>query len=113
MRKFIIVILLLVSCTNENHSYKGKFCSGEGDTNYLRLIDESFAYFHPNPVLPNLTFLYKSEWDSFAESPGWNAWWTENIYGFSYSATPFPEEPGICYKKQLLIMNLIHGYENF
>ena len=73
--------------------YNGKFCSGTGDSDYLRLIDESFAFFHPNPVVPNLTMLYNSDWDTFTEGAGWGAWWIQNSYGFSYAATPFLQEP--------------------
>ncbi|HEX7410906.1 MAG TPA: hypothetical protein VF298_02075 [Bacteroidales bacterium] len=73
--------------------YEGKFCSGTGDTDYLRLIDESFAFFHPNPVVPNLTMIYNSGWDTFTEGAGWGAWWIQNSYGFSYAATPFLQEP--------------------
>jgi len=73
--------------------YSGKFCSGSGDIDFLRLIDESFAFFHPNPTVPNLTMVYKPEWDTFSEGAGWNAWWIQNSYGFSYASTPFLQEP--------------------
>lgn len=75
--------------------YNGKYCKGEGDVDFLRLIDESFAFFHPNPVVPNLTMVYKPEWDTFTEGAGWGAWWIQNSYGFSYAATPFLKEPWI------------------
>ncbi len=74
-------------------SYEGKFCSGTGDLNFLRLIDESFAFFHPNAVVPNLSMIYNGDWDTFTEGAGWGAWWIQNSYGFSYAATPFLQEP--------------------
>lgn len=74
-------------------TYDGKFCAGAGDMDFLRLIDESFAFFNPNPIVPNLTMVYKPEWDTLVEAGGWNAWWIQNSYGFSYAATPFLEEP--------------------
>lgn len=74
-------------------SYEGKYCSGSGDADYLRLIDESFAFFHSNPVVPNLTMIYNEEWNTFTEGAGWGAWWIQNSYGFSYAATPFLQEP--------------------
>ena len=74
-------------------AYEGKYCSGTGDINFLRLIDESFAFFHPNHVVPNLTMIYNPDWDTFTEGAGWGAWWIQNSYGFSYSATPFLQEP--------------------
>lgn len=73
--------------------YDGRFCAGEGDRDFLRLIDESFAFFHPNPIVPNLTMLYQPEWDTFVEAGGWRGWWIQNSYGFSYAATPFLPEP--------------------
>lgn len=73
--------------------YQGKYCSGTGDADFLRLIDESFAFFHPNPVVPNITMIYNGDWDTFTEGAGWGAWWIQNSYGFSYAATPFLQEP--------------------
>ncbi|MCL5098519.1 MAG: hypothetical protein M1608_13515 [Candidatus Omnitrophica bacterium] len=73
--------------------YEGKYCKGAGDVGFLKLIDESFAFFHANPDLPNLTMLYKADWDTFEEGAGWGAWWIQNSYGFSYAATPFLSEP--------------------
>ena len=73
--------------------YEGIYCSGTGDVDFLQLIDESFAFFHPNPVVPNLTMVYKPEWNTFSEGAAWDAWWIQNSYGFSYAATPFLQEP--------------------
>jgi hypothetical protein len=94
---FVIPILsLFISCgpgSGEGSRYDGEFCMGTGDTSYLRLIDESFSFFTPNAGVPNLAMLYKPEWDTFVEGAGWNAWWIQNSYGFSYAATPFLPEP--------------------
>ena len=76
-------------------AYEGRFCAGEGDVDFLRLIDESFAFFNPNPIVPNMTMVYKPEWDTLVEAGGWNAWWIQNSYGFSYAATPFLQEPWV------------------
>jgi hypothetical protein len=73
--------------------YKGQFCEGKGDAAFLRLIDESFAFLHPNPAVPNVAMLYNPEWDTFVEGAGWGGWWIQNSYGFSYGATPFLAEP--------------------
>ena len=99
MKTLSVVILVLISLglfgqgTGKSGRYDGKFCTGTGDVDYLRLIDESFAFFHPNPVVPNLTMIYNSGWDTFTEGAGWGAWWIQNSYGFSYAATPFLQEP--------------------
>ena len=95
---FIAVFLLIGSLLNGQESqksdeYEGKFCSGSGDVDFLRLIDESFAVLHPNPTIPNISQVYKPEWDTFSEGAGWGGWWIQNGYGFSYAATPFLQEP--------------------
>jgi hypothetical protein len=41
--------------------FEGKYCSGAGDVAYLKLIDESFAIFHANPDVPNLTMVYQHD----------------------------------------------------
>ncbi|MCC6581809.1 MAG: hypothetical protein IT440_15360, partial [Phycisphaeraceae bacterium] len=73
--------------------FNGQFCAGDGDVNFLRLIDESFAFFDPNPFVPNVAMLYKPAWNTFAEGANWRGWWIQNSYGFSYAATPFLGEP--------------------
>lgn len=93
MRYLIFIILFLGASGKDKHDYEGKYCSGDGDVNYLRLIDESFACFHPNSTVPNLSMLYKPEWDTFVEGAGWGAWWIQNSYGFAYASSPFLEEP--------------------
>jgi hypothetical protein len=95
---FIVVFLLIGSLLNGQEKqkvnyYEGKFCSGSGDIDFLRLIDESFAVLHPNPTIPNISQVYKPEWDTFSEGAGWGGWWIQNSYGFSYAATPFLQEP--------------------
>ncbi len=98
--KTLPIILLALMCSisckpdyRKSTHYDGKFCSGSGDVDFVRLIDESFAFFNPNPTVPNLTMVYNSEWDTFFESAGWDAWWIQNSYGFSYAVTPFLQEP--------------------
>ena len=101
MKKLFILLFAIpvifahasVTSKQEQDQYKGKYCFGTGNVEFLRLIDESFAFFHSNPVVPNLTMLYNGEWNTFTEGAGWGAWWIQNSYGFSYSATPFLQEP--------------------
>ncbi|MCY1723184.1 hypothetical protein OU798_22740 [Prolixibacteraceae bacterium Z1-6] len=101
MKKMTLLLGVLLILTAQaqdkpvNGNYAGKYCSGTGDSDFLRLIDESFAFFHANPIVPNLTMIYKADWNTFAEGAGWGAWWIQNSYGFSYSATPFLEDPWI------------------
>jgi hypothetical protein len=92
----LVALIFSLSCgpgPKNSARYDGKYCSGEGDADYLRLIDESFAFLNPNPAVPNISMIYNPEWDTFVEGAGWNAWWIQNSYGFSYAATPFLREP--------------------
>ena len=99
MKTFSVILLILISSLSYGQDmakagrFNGQFCTGKGDVNFLRLIDESFAFFHPNPNVPNVAMIYEPKWDTFLESSGWDAWWIQNSYGFSYSATPFLSEP--------------------
>jgi hypothetical protein len=91
-----LVLIFSMACgtgSGKPDRYDGEFCKGEGDVEFLRLIDESFAFFNPNPIVPNLTMLYQPEWDTYVEGAGWGGWWIQNSYGFSYAATPFLQEP--------------------
>jgi len=75
--KRIILLMAIASlswqCVPRTDRYDGQYCAGAGDVDFLRLIDESFAFFHPNPIVPNLTMVYKLEWDTFVEGAGWDA----------------------------------------
>lgn len=99
MKKLSVVLFLLLNVavfgqdSAKPNQYEGIYCSGTGDIDFLRLIDESFAFFNPNPVVPNLTMVYKPDWNTFSEGAAWDAWWIQNSYGFSYAATPFLQEP--------------------
>jgi hypothetical protein len=83
----------LSPATAGTDAFEGKYCAGVGDAGDLKLIDESFAFLHANPNVPNLTMVYQPDWDSFEEGAGWGGWWIQNGYGFSYAATPFLQEP--------------------
>jgi len=100
MKSFILkplvlsmIVAIAVPSAAGAGAFEGRYCRGEGDVGYLRLIDESFAFFHANPDVPNLTMVYQPDWDTFCEGAGWGAWWIQNSYGFSYAATPFLQEP--------------------
>lgn len=73
--------------------YKGRYCEGKGDAEFLRIIDESFRFFHPNPDTQNISMLYDPEWDCLIEGASWRAWWIQNSYGPTYCSLPFLQEP--------------------
>ncbi|UCH36352.1 MAG: hypothetical protein JSV65_08360 [Armatimonadota bacterium] len=77
--------------------YQGRYCGGTGDVEYLRLIDRSFAFFHPSPGQPNISMLYNADWDCLVEGPMWGGWWVQNSYGPTYCALPFLQEPWLTF----------------
>lgn len=90
---FETIIIALAAANAQAETYRGKYCEGTGDVELLKLLDQSFAFFHADPNVPNLTMLYEPNWDTFAEGAGWQGWWIQNSYGFAYSVTPFLQEP--------------------
>lgn len=74
-------------------AYKGRYCEGSGDVDFLRLIDQSFAFFHPTHETHNISMLYVPESDALSEGAAWGAWWIQNSYGPTYCALPFLQEP--------------------
>jgi len=102
MHRILIVMGLVILVMSNadaagklNADFRGRYCDGSGDAEFLKLVDESFQFFHPGENVPNLTMLYQPDWDTFAEGAGWGAWWIQNSYGFSYCSTPFLQEPWI------------------
>lgn len=92
----IIGTLALISATvipSQATEYKGKYCEGKGDVEYLQMIDHSFEYFHPNPDVQNISMVYFPGWDTFVLGPQWLLWWTQNSYGTTYCSLPFLQEP--------------------
>lgn len=74
-------------------SFEGKFFSGEGDAEYLELLDISARMFHADPEFQNVAMLYTPAWNGLVEGPTWGAWWIQNSYGTTYCALPFAVEP--------------------
>ena len=73
--------------------FDGAFYSGEGDTEYLRLLDIARRMFRPDPQYQNITMLYQPRWNGLVEGPSWGAWWIQNSYGPSFCSLPFLLEP--------------------
>ncbi|HUV04604.1 MAG TPA: hypothetical protein VMX94_05805 [Armatimonadota bacterium] len=94
----ILIILLGVAAGGVSAGeYRGRYCSGRGDVEYLRLIDRSFDFFHPNPDSPNISMLYYPDWDCLIEGSRWPGWWVQNSYGTTYCAIPFLQEPWLTF----------------
>jgi len=73
--------------------FEGRYFSGEGDVEYLRLLDVARRMFAPDPEFQNAAMLYTPSWNGFVEGPKWGAWWIQNSYGPSYCSLPFLTEP--------------------
>ncbi len=78
-------------------SFDGKYYRGEGDPDYLQLLDLSRRMFDPDPEFQNMPMLYMPDWNGFVEGPTWGAWWIQNSYGTTYCALPFYVEPYISF----------------
>jgi len=92
-----MALLLATASGAIGAEYRGRYCSGKGDIEYLRLIDRSFEFFHPSPDVPNISMLYHPEWDCLIEGSNWVAWWIQNSYGPTYCALPFLREPWVTF----------------
>lgn len=77
--------------------FEGKFYSGKGDLEFLRLLELSRQFFAPSPVMQDISMLYSKDWNGFVEGPTWNAWWVQNSYGTSFAELPFLEEPYVTF----------------
>jgi len=73
--------------------FMGNYYWGEGDREYLELLDISRRMFAPDPEFQNLAMLYTPAWNGLVEGPTWGAWWIQNSYGPTYCSLPFLDEP--------------------
>ena len=76
-----------------NAAFDGKYFSGEGDAEFLQLLDFSRRVVETDPEYQSLSMLYMPLWNGFVEGPTWDAWWIQNSYGPTFCLTPFLEEP--------------------
>ena len=96
---FVIIFLAGLVCLVPSTSlpgaerFDGQFYRGEGDAEYLKLLDISRRMFEPDPEFQNLAMLYTPAWNGLVEGPTWGAWWIQNSYGPTYCALPFWQEP--------------------
>jgi len=94
-RVFIVAVLggLLMTSAGAAERFDGKYYRGEGDVEYVQLLDTAYRMFYPDPELQNISMLYSPAWNGFVEGPTWGAWWIQNSYGPTYCALPFFLEP--------------------
>jgi hypothetical protein len=102
MKKYFVTglcISFLNSCVTADNQprFEGKYYSGQGDVEYVELLDSARRMFDPDPYLPNIAMFYKPQWNGFVLSPNWGMWWVQNTYGTTYCALPFYMEPYTTY----------------
>jgi hypothetical protein len=78
-------------------SFDGRFFRGEGDLEYLQLLDISRRMYADDPEFQNMAMLYQPSWNGLVEGPTWGAWWVQNSYGTTFCALPFYEEPFVTF----------------
>jgi hypothetical protein len=94
-----LIAAVLVACAaaagfaSAAERFDGNYYQGEGDTDYLQLLDTSARLFYPSPEYQNISMLYTPAWNGFVEGPTWGAWWIQNSYGPTYCSLPFFTEP--------------------
>jgi hypothetical protein len=77
--------------------FEGRYFAGEGDAEYLQMLDLSRRMFEPDPEYQHLAMLYTPAWNGLVEGPTWGAWWIQNSYGPTYCALPFWQEPFVTF----------------
>jgi hypothetical protein len=77
--------------------FEGQYYHGEGDIEYLQLLDIARRQFEPDPEFQNMPMLYTPAWNGLVEGPTWGAWWIQNSYGPTYCALPFWQEPFVTF----------------
>ncbi len=88
---------LLTCSTAVADSFDGRFFAGEGNREYLQLLDIARRMFAADAEFQNLAMLYMPSWNGLVEGPTWGAWWVQNSYGTTYAALPFYEEPFVSF----------------
>ena len=90
----LLILLISCDCTHRTmYDYQGKWVEGDGNQDFLELIDQAFESMQPSPQMANIALLYKRDWDGFVEATNWPCWWIQNSFGPSYGMMPFLQEP--------------------
>ncbi|MBN2329137.1 MAG: hypothetical protein JXR73_18505 [Candidatus Omnitrophica bacterium] len=84
------------SCIHAD-AFDGVYYSGNGDVEYLELLDVSRRMFAPDPEFQNMSMMYMPSWNGLVEGPTWDAWWIQNSYGTTYCSLPFLQEPFVTF----------------
>ena len=78
---------------DRHQNFTGKFVSGKGSEDKLRLIEKSFSMLSPTPELPYMQMIWNPAADTFKEGFIWGTgFWMQNSYGFILGAAPLFDE---------------------
>ncbi len=98
--RYCLLFLLLFASQSSSRAvaadqshFDGKYFAGEGDHEYLELLNTARQMFEPDAKRQSLPMLYQPLWNGFTLGPTWNMWWVQNTYGPSLAALPMLEEP--------------------
>jgi hypothetical protein len=94
---FLLFVSLAVRPLNAAAPFNGRFFTGEGDIEYLELLDNARRMYDADSEFENMAMLYTPQWNGVVEGPTWGAWWVQNSYGPTYCAIPFYEEPFVTF----------------
>jgi len=96
LRNLFVCVLLLSGCfcaCTFADDFDGKFFSGQGDSEYLELLDICRRTLECDSEMLNINMLYQPRWNGFVLAEFWGAWWIQNSYGTTYAALPIYTEP--------------------
>ena len=91
--------LLVPAVCGAGERFSGRFYRGQGDVEYLQLLEIAGRMFAPDPELQNIAMFYMPAWNGLVEGPTWGAWWIQNSYGPTYCLLPFSQEPLLTFLK--------------
>jgi hypothetical protein len=94
---FLLFVSLAARPVNAAAQFNGRFFTGEGDVEYLQLLDVARRMYDADYEFQNMAMLYTAQWNGLVEGPTWGAWWVQNSYGPTYCAIPFYEEPFVTF----------------
>jgi hypothetical protein len=93
----LLFVSLAARPVNAAARFNGRFFTGEGDVEYLQLLDVARRMYDADSEFQNMAMLYTPQWNGLVEGPTWGAWWVQNSYGPTYCAIPFYEEPFVTF----------------
>ena len=70
---FLLFVSLAVRPVNAAAQFNGRFFTGEGDVEYLQLLDVARRMYDADSEFQNMAMLYTPQWNGLVESADGNA----------------------------------------